>query len=204
MSNWMPRKAPRGAARLLGGEAGFSLIELLAVMSGFVVVMLSLFGFYNVTDKVARREIAAGQAARAVQVGLHRMTRELRQASTIYAASASTMDVKIAIAGVPTRVVYKCDVQPSGVSYRQCVRAASTTLTAAPSTGSAPVIVDRVLNGTAAAPSNPGVFSFTPDAINPTFVQATVVVPANAGGSTGYSRNITLDDGFYPRNLGTQ
>jgi hypothetical protein len=101
------------------------------------------------------------------------------------------MDVEVVIAGQPTRVLYRCD-WPSGTSYRQCIRAASTNLSQPPDASTGQPVLDRVLNGTTADPSDP-VFTFTPDGTDPTYVEAKIVVPAKGTGS-GYSHNLVLDD----------
>ena len=132
------------------------------------------------------------------------MTRELRQAVQIYSAGDAAMDVQVVIDGTPTRILYRCDWQPSGSSYRQCVRAASTNLATQPSASTGQLVVDRVLNGTSAAPSDPGVFTFSPNSTTPTYVEAKVVLPAKGRSSAGYSHSFVLDDGFYLRNLGSQ
>jgi prepilin-type N-terminal cleavage/methylation domain-containing protein len=196
----MPRKAVRPSP--LAAQSGFTLVELLIAMVVLTVVLLGTASALNLISRVAVREQARAFALGDARVGVARMTRELREAQQVFSTGDGWMDVEIVIAGQPTRILYRCDWQPAGATYRQCVRAMSTDLSQAPDPTTGQVIVDRVLNGTAYDPSDP-VFTFTPDGTNPTYVEARVVVPANGTGS-GYSHHLVLDDGFYMRNESTQ
>jgi type II secretory pathway pseudopilin PulG len=197
----MPRKAT-GLA-LAAGQAGWTLVELLISVVVLIVVLLATASVLTLTSRVAVREQNRAFAIGDVRVGLSRMTRELRQAQQVFATSDTSMDVEVVIAGQPTRVLYRCDWQPSAANYRQCIRAVSTNLSQAPDPSTGQLVVDRILNGTSADPGDP-VFTFTPDGTDPTYVEAKVVVPASGGSSAGYNHNVTLDDGLYLRNLGSQ
>jgi prepilin-type N-terminal cleavage/methylation domain-containing protein len=196
----MPRKAAQACS--LGSQAGFTLVELLIAVVVLIVVLLSTASVLNLTSRVAVREQARAFAIGNARVGLARMTRELRQAQQVFSTGDASMDVEVVIAGQPTRVLYRCDWQPAGTTYRQCIRAASTDLSQPPDASAGQLVLDRVLNGSSDDPSDP-VFTFTPDGTDPTYVEAKVVVPAKGTGS-GYSHNLVLDDGFYMRNLAAQ
>jgi type II secretory pathway pseudopilin PulG len=188
----------------LAREAGFTLVEVLIALVVLIVVLLATGFVLSLTARVAVREQDRAFALGDARVGLARMTRELRQAVQIYSTSGAVMDVKVVTEGQPMRVLYRCDWQPGGASYRQCVRAASTNLTQQPDASTGQPVVDRVLNGTSAAPGDPTVFTFSPNDTSPTYVEAKVVLPAKGKSSAGYNHSIVLDDGFYLRNLGSQ
>jgi type II secretory pathway pseudopilin PulG len=217
----LPLRRLRKRARSGGGaEAGFTLPELL------MVIMLSVFAFGALmlpmisTPKIASRDINRAHAIQDVQTGLYRMTRELRQAWAIYSTSGTSIDVATTLGGVTNRVLYKCDSQPAGSTYRQCIRTTATcnestsppTCNTAPSTTGGDVVVGRVLNGTSAAPTTP-VFSFTPTCTTSytgtlTYICVKLLVPSSRGGGggyrTGYQYQEALSDGVYLRNFGLQ
>jgi hypothetical protein len=116
------------------------------------------------------------------------------------------MSVEVTRTGAVVQVLYDCGVQPAGRPYRQCVRATSTNPAVPPSAAAGKLVIDRVLTGTAAAPSHPAVFVFTPDALNPVHASVELVVAAKGArtGTGNYSHQLVLDDGFYMRNLGSQ
>ena len=208
----------RRAAKLARDERGFTIPELLVATMLMVIVMALLMQPIITAPKIANRDLNRAWSIQDVQNGLYQMTRDLRQAQLIYAAGANSLDFKLTAEGVTTRVLYKCDFQPGGQTYRQCVRASSTTLTAPPSTTNAKDVVNRLLNNTTSDPNDPvfatknattGLCDFAvPPTTTSTYVCAHLVVPSNANvaGSyrQGYQYLISLDDGAYIRNLGTQ
>jgi Tfp pilus assembly protein PilW len=181
------------------GEAGYSLIELMVVASLLVVVLGAILGLAETTQRIAPRETERAHVLREAQVGLHRMTRELRQAY----GSAPTMTGATSVAGNlvgpvfqatvlgtggTTRTVsYECNhVHPTNSAWRQCRRYTIVGMTKS----GGEVVVDRVLNGAS-------VFTFT----SPDYVRAAVEVAAAGDRRDGYTHRVVLDDGFYVRNL---
>jgi type II secretory pathway pseudopilin PulG len=176
------------------GAAGYALVELMVVASLLVVVLGAILALGETTQRIAPKESERAQVIREAQVGLHRMTRELRNAyqalPTVPAptVTGSTMQATVrGYDGVPRTVRYDCDEpHPTDQAYTRCLRQVY-------SGGTWPageVVIDRVLNGST-------VFALTP----PDYVGAKVEVAARGGLKDGYDHRIILEDGFYMRNL---
>jgi type II secretory pathway pseudopilin PulG len=162
------------------GEAGYALIELLVVASLLVIVLGAILTLGETSQRVAPKESERANVIREAQVGLHRMTRELRHAYEDVAVTPSTM-----AADVLGRdgVSYDCSQpHPTNANYTRCLRYVNGV--------GGEVVIDRVLNGDA-------VFTLTP----PDYVHATVEVNAGGDLKNGYDHPILLEDGFYMRNL---
>ena len=184
-------------------QAGVTLVELLVVMTMLTIVLAALVRPLFATTDVASRDQARSTAVMDAQAGLYRMTKEVRQAQTIYSATSTSLDFSVRTGGATQRVLYDCGSQPSGSSYRQCLRAVSANLAQAPSSSNGAAVIARVLNGTTSDPSDP-VFTYTPSSSAPTYVAIHLVVPSSAGQKPGYSYRVVLDDGAYLPNQGTQ
>jgi prepilin-type N-terminal cleavage/methylation domain-containing protein len=176
------------AADARSGERGYSLIELMVVAALLAVVLGAILTLAEATQRIAPQETERAHVIREAQVGLDRMTRELRQAYAAPAVSGSTVEASVLGRGGATRTVrYDCDeAHPTESGYTRCLRQVLTGGTW--STGE--VVIDRVLNGTS-------VFTATP----PDYVRAAVEVAARGDRKTGYTHRVILDDGFYMRNL---
>jgi type II secretory pathway pseudopilin PulG len=169
-------------------EAGFALVELLVVASLLVVVLGAVLALAETTQRIAPKESERAHVIREAQVGLHRMTRELRHAYQAPTVTGSTMQADVLGEGGETKTVrYDCDeAHPTDGAYTRCVRQVLSG-----GTWTAPeVVIDRVLNGTA-------VFASTP----PDYVVARVEVAARGNLKDGYDHRVILDDGIYMRNL---
>jgi Tfp pilus assembly protein PilW len=168
-----------------GSESGFTLIETVITAATLSLVVLAILALADTTAKLAPQDQERAHAIREAQVGLHQMTRELRQAYTITANSTTSMTVDVLVSGVATTVSYDCAApHPTDANLRRCVRTAG---------GSSSVVIDRVLPGTV----------FTYDAFSPPrYVQARIEVPAKGDRAKGHKHSIVLDDGFYMRNVG--
>jgi Tfp pilus assembly protein PilX len=160
----------------------------MVVASLLVVVLGAILALGETTQRIAPKESERAHVIREAQVGLHRMTRELRHAYEAPTVSGATMQANVRALGGATRTVrYDCDeAHPTDPAYTRCLRQVLSGGTW--STGE--VVIDRVLNGTA-------VFSLTP----PDYVGATVEVAARGGLEDGHDHRIVLEDGFYMRNL---
>jgi type II secretory pathway pseudopilin PulG len=183
-----------------GGEAGYALTELLVVAGLLVIVLGAVLTLGETSQRIAPKETERAMVIREAQVGLHRMTRELRQAFPTEApditASRVEASVPPVVSGVGTRVVYDCDVtSPTNSAYKQCVRYVEG---AGGSLSAGEVIVDRVLNG-APGSTIPVFERGTAPATD--YVKATVEVAARGDLKNGYDHRILLEDGFYMRNL---
>jgi Tfp pilus assembly protein PilX len=170
------------------GAAGYALVELLVVASLLVIVLGAILALGETTQRIAPKESERALVIREAQVGLHRMTRELRHAYQTPTVSGSTMEAAVLAANGATRTVrYDCDeAHPTDSAYTRCLRQVLSGGT----WSAGEVVIDRVLNGTT-------VFSSTP----PDYVSATVEVAARGGLKDGYDHRVILDDGIYMRNL---
>ncbi|GAC1438152.1 MAG: hypothetical protein NVSMB51_13540 [Solirubrobacteraceae bacterium] len=179
-------------------EGGFMLIELLVVTAVLIVVVGATLALLDTGTRAENRDQEYAAEVAAAQVGLARMTREIRQASSVTSANPNSIDFFVTLGGQALHVFYECDFPNVGTAYNECLRtsvAAGGSLPA-PSTG-APVI-PRILNGTVADP----VFSYAPNSISPTYADVKLKLPA-AGElkSGGLSHSTVLDSGGYLRNL---
>jgi type II secretory pathway pseudopilin PulG len=176
------------------GSAGYALVELMVVASLLVIVLGAILALGETTQRIAPKESERAHVIREAQVGLHRMTRELRHAyqalPTVAAptVSGSTMEASVRGLNGSTRTVrYDCDEpHPTDSAYTRCLR----QVYSGGSWSAGELVIDRVLNGTT-------VFTATP----PDYVRATVEVAARGGLKDGYDHRVILDDGIYMRNL---
>lgn len=201
--NRLREPADRGRLQF-SSEAGVGMAELLVFMMLSTLVLGLLVRPMLVGTKVADRESDRAAAIETAEAGLFRMTRELRQAETVYSATASSIDIAVPVGGSKIRVLYKCDFDPGG-DTRQCIRSVSSSLSAAPSPLSGTLVIDDVLNGTAAAPST-SVFEYPSG--TPTYTRINLVLPASSdpddSPEASYQHDMTLRGGIYLRNLGIQ
>jgi Tfp pilus assembly protein PilX len=104
------REDKRQAANPRSGEAGYGLVELMVVASLLVVVLGAILALGTTTQRIAPKESERAHVIREAQVGLHRMTRELRHAFQAPTVSGSTMQAEVLAANGATRTVrYDCD-----------------------------------------------------------------------------------------------
>jgi Tfp pilus assembly protein PilX len=176
------------------GEAGYALTELLVVTSLLAVVLGAILMLAETTQRIAPKENERAMVIREAQVGLHRMTRELRQMYLApHVSSPSRMEASVLVNGVATRVSYECDQpHPSDPAYTRCMR---YQVASDGTKSGGQVVIDRVVNGA-------GVFTYTPSAADPTYVEAKVDVSARGDLKDGYDHLVALHDGFYMRNRG--
>jgi prepilin-type N-terminal cleavage/methylation domain-containing protein len=184
----------RHSIRPQHAEAGFTLVELLLVLIlGLLLMSAALTAFVHL-ERQAAADIERAQAIRDAERGLHRMTRELRQAYTVTSRSADELQVRVRINGADVAVRYSCaQPHPTTAGLYRCVRFA----TQGGVTHQA-VVVDRVLNAAPATPAAQRVFQY-PNG-RPSFVRAQIAVPARGEGTNRFNHRVVLDDGFYMRN----
>jgi prepilin-type N-terminal cleavage/methylation domain-containing protein len=193
----MTRRRRSIARRLAGDESGMTLPEVLISMSIFVVLLFAILQLLDTTTAVAPKDTERNDALHEAQVGVHRMVRELRQANDLNGQpTASRMNARVPAVDGPDRYVLIDCAQPSPrvTGLNACRRITAPVSGPVPTDASAgEVIVDRVID--------PNVFSYSPDATGPRFVRLKVQVPASGERKTGYGHRLTLDDGFFLRNL---
>jgi Tfp pilus assembly protein PilX len=182
------RRSAERTAETRSGEAGYALIELMVVASLLIIVLSAILALGETTQRIAPKEKERAHVIREAQVGLHRMTRELRHAYEAPTVTGSTMLANVrGVGGSTATVRYDCDeAHPTDPAYTRCVRQVFT----GGAWSAADPVIDRVLNGTA-------VFAFT----SPDYVSATVEVAARGDLDDGYDYRVVLADGFYMRNL---
>jgi prepilin-type N-terminal cleavage/methylation domain-containing protein len=181
----------RAALRALRSDgAGFTLPELLiATVLSLIVIGGAVMAF---TASMSTQPRLSSQSAgiQQARTTMERMTRELRQGSTVPSASASQLSIVTyvnsatcggspAAAAIQCRVTYSC-------SSGTCTR------TEAKPDGSAPGPVRQVVSGL----SSNSVFTYTPPTPTaPAYVSVTLSLPPQ-----GANQGITLSDGVALRN----
>ncbi len=180
--------------RLLREEDGFTLTEQLVVAAGMIVILAAILGLNDVAIKQSPQDRERTHAIREAQVGLDKMTRELRTAHAITITDFKAV-ASIYRSGTTITVTYDCS-GAAVAGLRKCVRsqtggASSPTITA----------IDRVAN----ANSRP---VFTATTRNDSagvawtrYVRVLIEVPTKGELKAGSSKRVVLDDGFYLRNV---
>jgi type II secretory pathway pseudopilin PulG len=188
----MPRDEPR--ANSLRSERGTTMVELLV----FTVMLLGVLGIVSFLIIMSTRlqpEISKKnqqvQQATALQL---RLSRELRQGSTVDSATASAITFRTfvrhtqcggttppaaSVAAILCKVTYAC-------TAGTCTRSETNTA------GTITPWVERLVTGISNSSS---VFTYLPDATDPNYVTTTLVLPNDDGDD-----NITLTDGAELRN----
>lgn len=187
-------------------EAGTTLVELMVVGALLVVVLGAILSLLDTAAHRAPKDQERAHVIREAQVGLARMTRELRQAHQVNGWGPNWMDVNVTITdGNPAtednhRVLYECHGAPydaDNPSYDRCTRKAAPEGQALPASGEP--VISGIVNGEVTTGASR---VFTYDSGNPPlFVKARVEVPARGTLSDGAEHDVVFDDGFYMRNL---
>ena len=167
-----------------------TLPELLIGMVTLSFVLIALLSMLDSAVKTAPRDEERANSIREGQAGLHIMTRELRLANKVWTPGRTQIYVNI---GDDKHVLYDCDVvNPDDSSLRQCLRWEAAIGDELPLGSPGEVVVER---------REPGdVFTYAPNLINPTYVEAKIQVPQAGERADGYHASLVLDDGFYLRN----
>ena len=183
----------------LRDERGIGLIELVLVMALFMFVMSAALSVMEGGERVGPKDTERANAMQEQRAGLLRMVRELRQAYRVLGTTGRSMEVLVRVYRNDTHqnlhVVYSCSDEAPG----KCIRKEATIGQPLPQDGE--VVIDRVLNW---ASPDPPVFEFPDDpsnGIRPEYVTVNVQVPAKGGRENGYRNRLTLEDGFFARNL---
>jgi hypothetical protein len=177
-------------------EGGLTLVELLVASALALVVLGGVLSALETSQTVQARDAEWALTMQEGRVGLARMAHEIRQASKVEEAKASTIVFLATLGGKNWKIKYECSVSQPGTEYDECVRLAAEEGTSLPGTG--PAIVKDVVNGT-------GVFTYSPSSAAPTLATLKVELPAKGtlkqGGRSSYSHNIVLEDAADIRNL---
>jgi Tfp pilus assembly protein PilW len=177
-------------------ETGFTLIEVLVASALAIVVLGGVLAALESSQRVQARDTEWALTLQEGRAGLARMAHEIRQASKVEKAEASTVLFLATVAGKKWEVKYECNVAQSGTTYQECVRFAAEEGKSLPTTGT-PIVRD-LTNGAS-------VFSYSPTSTSPTVVTLKMEIPAKGtltlAGSSGYSHNVVLEDASFMRNL---
>ena len=201
LDNAHREKRPPAARR---GEAGYALTELLLVSSLLAIVLGAILALGETTQRITPRDTERAHVIREAQVGLHGMTRQLRQAADMTvppheAATASTLDVTLRDG---TRYSFECDEpHPTHAGYNRCVRFPFDT-NGVKQTSQGMVVIDRVLNGPAGTGATNPIFQYEKNLAGiVTYLRVVIHVPAKGDLKDGHDYDVVLEDGVYMRNL---
>lgn len=170
-----------------------TLVEMIISLATFSFVMVAILGLLETTAAQQPRDQERADALREAQVGLQRMTRELRQGYKVLDADSKSMYVRLTSQGEDKHVKYDCGVaDPDTAGYTRCVRWEALVGQALPTEQPGEVVIDRSLSEV--------LFSYSPGPLNPNYVQVHISVPQKGELANGYDSNFVLEDGFYLRN----
>jgi type II secretory pathway pseudopilin PulG len=184
-------------------EGGFTLIELLVASALAIVVFGAVLAMVESSQQVQARDTEWALTLQEDRAGLARMAREIRQASKVEKAEASTIELLATIGSTSLKVTYECGVTQPETTFHECVR--STEEGKKKTT-----IVRDVLNptevfcyshGTKACTSSPN----ATERAEVTVATLKIELPAKGtlkqAGSSGYTHKVVLEDAAFMRNL---
>jgi type II secretory pathway pseudopilin PulG len=190
-------------ATATSGQAGYALTELLLVTSLLAIVLGAILALGETTQRIAPRDTERAHVIREAQVGLHSMTRQLREAADMtdpphVAATSSTLDVTLRD---ESRFSFECNVaHPTEAGYNRCVR--YPVVGGVKQTSQGVVLIDRVMNGPAGSGATNPIFQYEMNLAGiVTYVRVQILVPAKGELRDGHDYEVVLEDGVYMRNL---
>jgi type II secretory pathway pseudopilin PulG len=170
--------------RRASSEDGFTLPEILmATLVGLMVVGISVTVFttaMRTQPGLNKRDDAISQA----RTTMERLTRELRQGSTVVTATASQLAFVTYVHSASCGGAYSNTSRACRVTYT-CSGTSCSRVEANPD-GSSPGTGFTVVSGL----SSTSIFNYSPNTTTPTYIGATLVFPGQNG-----SDAITLSDG---------
>ena len=182
------------AQRFRADEAGYSLVELMIVASMLVVVLGAVLSLGEAVQRSTPKDLERAHSIRNTQVGLNRMTRELRQSHALVSHTDYVIEVKTWFAGQERQVRYDCSAsEPGETGMNRCIREEVGSSASYP-------VISRILNGPSSGSPSP-VFTYT---TNPAgeIAYVKVAVEASTKGhlKQGFTHRAAFHDGFYMRN----
>jgi prepilin-type N-terminal cleavage/methylation domain-containing protein len=168
----------------LRSQAGFTLVELIVAMPLALIVIFAAYGALAESQRSQNESRIRAEALRQQQVGLERMTRELRHATVFQFLTSQIVEFDGFVRSSGTTVVRRVRYDCSSGSH--CMRHEGPSGGPVDATGVQ--LIDALVN--------PDVFAPEPNFLNPRYVAvaATVQPP-------GDRRPIVLRDGIVLRNL---
>ena len=184
MDRRLPATLPSRCRRLRRCERGLGLVELLVVVPMVAATLLATYALYNVAARSQETTTTRVQGLVQQQIGFERMSRELRQATSITPVSSQAIDMVTwvrpsnADRSVKRRVRYECITN----ACNRWEGAPDGALTTGPLT-----VITNV--------QNPDVFTMLPSTIDPTYVAIRVEVSVKNA-----TKPIVFDGGIALRN----
>src|SRR6266576_7074750 len=187
------QRAPQ--RRSIVSESGFTVVELLvSLMLGLIVVGVGV-SVFTVAQRSQPDQVRRGTAIQLARTTMERLTREVRQGSTVYASTASQLSLltfvhSASCGGAAANTAIQCKVTYA-CTAGSCTRVVAPPPGASGTAGPAVTVVSGL--------STSNVFSYTPTcsatstAGNPGYICATLTFPGGSGDDA-----ITLQDGAEP------
>ena len=178
--------------RTTPGEAGFSLVELIVVMTLLTLALGAILTVVERTTQMSNDDRERAHAIRGAQAELDTVVREARQAFRVNPSTARRLDVSVHKGGVTRRLIFDCNgAHPTMSATWRCTR---QEMLSDGSLTTPTVAIDRVRNTT--------VFEYTAPSGATDHVAVTIEVPASGERVSGSRSLIRLNDGFAVRNRG--
>jgi prepilin-type N-terminal cleavage/methylation domain-containing protein len=176
-------------------EGGFTLVEVLVASSVALVMFAATMTLLESSTQIQARDTEWALTLEQDRAGPSRMVREIRAATRVEEAKASSIVFVEPIAGTSWKIKYECVVVETGTAYNECVRLAAEEGKSLPTSG--PRVASAILNGSE-------VFSYSPSSTSPTVATVKLELPAEgtlkqAGG--GFKHKVALEDAAFMRNL---
>ena len=179
-------------------ERGFSLIEVLVASLILMFMLGAILMVLDETSKQAPRDQERAEVIQETQIGVNRMTRELRHAYKVETQGQWSITVRLPVAGSTTgrQITYDCSVpDPDRPEYRRCMRTEGGG-------GARPVVTRVLLRTPPGGGSPPPVFEYSQNAAGRVdYVEVTVATAAQGDLRKGFNHAVTLKDGFFLRNV---
>jgi prepilin-type N-terminal cleavage/methylation domain-containing protein len=183
----VPRLGARGKRERLRAQQGFTLIEQLVSILILVVVVGATLTALESMLRAAPADQEWSHIVANTQAGLYRMTRELRQGTSVTLVTPYVISADVVLKGETQHVLYQCDLSSS------CTRKSTTAPAAAPSRGAGGTTVIASLQNFSL-----GTSVFTSPSTK--YFQVSVIVRSAGALVTKHTHNVTLTDGFFARN----
>lgn len=200
--------------RRAGGDAGFTLIEVLVASALSVVVFGSILSVLVTSQTTQARDQEWALVLEEARSTLSQMVTELRQTYEITSDSSNAIEFYATIGEKHYRILYNCAEKEASSEYNMCVRKAiqftkeGATLTpptsAEMAAAKAEPVIHEVLNGTSADSSDSVFVKYSPTGIAPDLITIKVEVPASGtlklADAGAYKQHIVLENAAYLRN----
>jgi type II secretory pathway pseudopilin PulG len=176
-------------------EHGFTLVETIVAMVAALLVFGATVTLLNSGQRIQARDAEWALTMQQDRVGLARMVRDIRQATSVKEANAGSILFLATIGGKELEVKYECATVQSA-EFKECVRLAAEKGKALPASG--PIVAKDLLNGTS-------VFTYSPSSASPRAAIVKLELPARGtlkqAASVGFQHKVVLEDAAFMRNV---